>query len=69
MSYEDNFKSPAHYYKRINRLVDHYRSLGYVNLVYDWERGISKVADLPDLRYLANRADSIYESLQGGAHK
>ena len=52
MTYEDQFK--------INKLVDFYRDRGYVNLVHDWEKAITKVADLPDLRYLADRAEHLY---------
>ena len=60
----NQFKSPKHYYNKINRLVDHYRELGYVNLVSDWEKAITKIADMRDLCRLADRANEIYYSLQ-----
>lgn len=70
MSYEDQFRKPTYYYGKINKLVDHYRNLGYVHLVNDWEKAITKIADLPDLRRLANRAEDIYYSYEtGAAHK
>ena len=69
MTYEDQFKKPSHYYKKINRLVDEYRDRGFVNLVYDWEQRMRNVADMPDLKLLAINADDIYNSLQGGIHK
>ncbi|QIN96703.1 hypothetical protein [Synechococcus phage S-N03] len=69
MTYEEQFKSPKYYYGKINKLVDHYRENGYVNLVNDWEKAITKIADMPDLRRLADRANEIYYSYQTGAHK
>ena len=70
MSYEEQFKSPKHYYRKIENLIDHYRERGYVNLVNDWEKAITKIADMPDLCRLANRAQEIYLSYEtGAAHK
>ena len=69
MSYEDQFRKPEYYYHKINRLVDHYRNCGYVNLLNDWEKAITKIADMPDLRRLADRANEIYYSYQSAAHK
>jgi len=64
MTYEDQFKSPKYYYNKINQLVDHYRELGYVNLVNDWEKAITKIADIPDLCRLADRANESYYSFR-----
>lgn len=66
-NYNDQFKKPSHYYKKINRLVDHYRHNGYVHLVSDWEGLVSKIADMSDLRRLANRASDIYQAYEKGA--
>ena len=60
MPYPDQFETTAYYYRIIDRLVDHYRSVGYVAQVYDWERQLRNIADLSDLRYLANKADFLY---------
>ena len=64
MAYQDQFKSPEFYYGKINRLIDVYRAMGYTSMVHDWERRLSKVADYPDLRTLAKRADFLYEKLE-----
>ncbi|WVP99954.1 hypothetical protein [Synechococcus phage MA10] len=69
MAYQDSFREPAYYYEKINRLVDFYGSKGYVNLVHDWERKLTKVADYPDLRSLAKRASDVYYSLQQEVHQ
>ena len=64
MAYEDQFKTTAYYYGIINRLIAYYQTAGYVNAVRDWERQVSNIADLPDLRYLANKAQFMYNKVK-----
>lgn len=64
MAYEDQFQKKYYYYNKIDRLVSAYKALGYVTMVKDWERSISKIADYPDLRRLAIKADFLYHSLK-----
>lgn len=68
MSYKDQFRSPSFYYVSINRLIKLYTERGYVNMVYDWERSLRNVADMPDLKRLARKADYLYTNLQGEVH-
>ena len=64
MAYQDQFKSTAYYYGIINRLVDRYRERGYIHAVAEWEKAVTKIADYPDLRMLAKKADFLYTNLK-----
>jgi len=63
MTYEQQFKKPEFYYQKINRLVSTYKTKGYGNLVQEWERQVNRIADMPDLRNLASKADHIYSTI------
>ena len=64
MAYQDQFKPTEYYYGIINRLIDRYRERGYIHAVADWEKAIEKIADYPDLRSLAKKADFLYTNLK-----
>jgi len=64
MSYHDQFRSIEFYRQKIDRLVYAYRERGYVNSVHDWQKMVRNIADYPDLRRLAEKADYLYKHLQ-----
>ena len=60
MAYHENFEPPAVYFARIYKLVDAYKSRGFVALVSDWKKMISMVNDYPDLKVLSRKAEFLY---------
>ena len=60
MSYHENFEDPEVYFARINKLIEAYKSRGFVVSVSDWEKLVSMICDYPDLKRLSKKAEFLY---------
>ena len=60
MSYHENFEPPEVYFSRINKLIEAYKSRGFVVSVNDWEKMVSMISDYPDLKRLSSKAEFLY---------